>query len=195
MVTRPPIQRSWRPRRRIRRRARRFAAGRIELRGRSISRSSARGHTRPTCSSSTSRPVGENDHHIQDARFYAADRDAGIASTPPVPRRHYYLDSGSHYRSEDVTLDVSRWRCGRTVDGRPVDPPHPDREAGYGVADAATRMPLAGSARSVPIRRARGRAHGARVDDDSTIWPTSSTGCDETHSHEFSRFPERRRAR
>jgi hypothetical protein len=57
----------------------------------------------------------ENDHHIQDARFYALVETLA-RGTPPYRVATYYLDSGT-YRKEDVTPDVLAVAVRRTVDG------------------------------------------------------------------------------
>src|SRR5262249_35499837 len=57
----------------------------------------------------------ENDHHIQDARFYALVETLR-SEIPPFRVATYYVDSGT-YRSEDVTEAVLEVAVRRTVDG------------------------------------------------------------------------------
>lgn len=110
----PPIQRSWRPRVESAVGAP-LCGGRIELRGRvDLALGSPEGN-RANVFIVDFKTGRENDHHIQDARFYALIETLA-RGTPPYRVATYYLDSGT-YRSEDVTLDVLEVAVRRTVAG------------------------------------------------------------------------------
>lgn len=110
----PPIQRSWRPRVESAVGAP-ICGGRIELRGRVDLALGAPEGTRANVFIVDFKTGRENDHHIQDARFYALIETLA-RGTPPYRVATYYLDSGT-YRSEDVTLDVLEVAVRRTVAG------------------------------------------------------------------------------
>ena len=110
----PPIQRSWRPRVESAVGAP-LCGGRIELRGRVDLALGAPEGSRANVFIVDFKTGRENDHHIQDARFYALIETLA-RGTPPYRVATYYLDSGT-YRSEDVTIDVLEVAIRRTVAG------------------------------------------------------------------------------
>lgn len=110
----PPIPRAWRPRVESAVSAP-LCGGRLELRGRVDLALGAPEGNRANVFIVDFKTGRENDHHIQDARFYALIETLA-RGTPPYRVATYYLDSGT-YRMEDVTPDVLAVAVRRTVDG------------------------------------------------------------------------------